>query len=208
MSISHMIVYVVEEDARLDEGFELLLRSASLEPQRFNSGQAFLDAYPTLRPGCLFVDLALSGMSGLDLLNRLHDVGCRWPVVVLTGRGSSARAEEVMRAGAFALLEKPPRELELLATMKRAQAYLSRVAQTTYDEEIAQRIQRLSRREREVFEGVLQGLLNKQIAAKLGISESTVKSARRALMGRLQAGTSLELIAIALRGGLTIKTRS
>ena len=77
-----------------------------------------------------------------------------------------------------------------------------------YDEEIARRIRRLSRREREVFDGVLQGILNKQIAAELGISDSTVKSARRAVMVRLQAATSVELIAMALRGGVTVKTRS
>ncbi|MDE2263323.1 MAG: hypothetical protein KGL45_12420, partial [Gammaproteobacteria bacterium] len=77
-----------------------------------------------------------------------------------------------------------------------------------YDEEIAQRIQRLPPRQRDVFHGVLKGLLTKQIAAQLGISDSTVKSARRALLVRMQAETSLELVAMALRGGMTVKTRS
>lgn len=184
------------------------LTVAGLQPQSFNAGQAFLDAYPKLRPGCLFVDLAMPGMSGLDLLRQLRAAGCGWPVVILTGRGSTMNAEEAMQAGAFAFLEKPPREIEVLATARKAQAYLSAAPQMMYDEEIAQRIRRLSRREREVFDGVLQGLLNKQIAAQLGISESTVKSARRTLLGRMQAETSLELIAMALRGGVTIKSRS
>lgn len=117
-------------------------------------------------------------------------------------------AADAVREGAFGFLEKPLRELEALATATRAHAYLNFEAKTPYDEDIAERIQHLSRREREVFDYVLQGLLNKQIAAQLGIAESTVKSARRALMERMHADTSLELVAMALRGGMTIKNRS
>lgn len=208
MSISPMIVYVVDDDLDFARGLDHLFRSSGFQPQSFNAGQVFLDAYPKLRPGCLFVDLAMSGMSGLELLKQLRAAGCRWPVVVLTGHGSTLNAADAIHAGAFAFLEKPPREIEVLAMARKAQAYLSAAPQMMYDEEIAQRIQRLSRREREVFDGVLQGLLNKQIAAQLGISESTVKSARRTLLDRMRAETSLELIAMALRAGVTIKTRS
>jgi two-component system response regulator FixJ len=77
-----------------------------------------------------------------------------------------------------------------------------------YNEEVARRIQRLSRRERDVLEGVLQGLRNKQIAGKLGVSEGAIKSARRMLMSRMQARSRVELITLAVRGGMTIKTRS
>lgn len=208
MSISPTIVYVVDDDVNLVQGLDHLFRASGFQPQSFNAARAFLDAYPKLRPGCLFVDLAMPGMSGLDLLRELRAGGCNWPVVILTGHGSTVNAEEAMQAGAFAFLEKPPREIEVLATARKAQAYLCASPQLMYDEEIAQRIRRLSRREREVFDGVLQGLLNKQIAAQLGISDSTVKSARRTLLGRMQAETSLELIAMALRAGVTIKTRS
>lgn len=208
MSTSPPIVYVVDDDPDFREGLELLFRGAGLQPTSFNAGQAFLEAYPKLSPGCLFVDLAMPGMSGLELLKQLRAAGCQWPVVILTGHGSAAKAADVIRAGAFALLEKPLRELEVLATASRAQAYLNGGGHAMYDEQIAQRIQHLPRREREVFDGILQGLLNKQMAARLGISESTVKSARRALMDRMEVETSLELIAMALRGGVTIKTRS
>ena len=208
MSIAPMIVYVVDDDLDFAEGLDHLFRASGVQPQSFNAGQTFLDAYPKLRPGCLFVDLAMPGMSGLALLKELRAAGCRWPVIILTGHGSTLNAAEAIQAGAFAFLEKPPREIEVLAMARKAQAYLSAAPQLMYDEEIAQRIQRLSRREREVFDGVLQGLLNKQIAAQLGISESTVKSARRTLLDRMRAETSLELIAMALRAGVTIKTRS
>ena len=208
MSISPTIVYVVDDDPDFGSGLQRLCRAAGLQPQSFNTGQAFLDAYANLRPGCIFVDLAMPGMSGLGLLERLRAAGCRWPIVIVTGHGSTVTAADAMSAGAFAFLEKPLRELEVLATTSKAQAYLSSEARLLFDEEIAKRIQHLSRRERQVFDSILQGWLNKQIAAQLGIAESTVKSARRALMQRMQAGTHMELVVMALRGGVTIKNRS
>ena len=208
MSSSPTIVYVVDDDPGVAEGLELLFQDAGLHSKSFNQGQAFLDAYPKLRPGCIFADLAMPGMSGLDLLQRLRAAGCRWPVIILTGQGSTVTATDAIHAGAFAFLEKPPRGLEVLATARRAQAQLNADAQTVYNEEIAGRIQRLSRREREVFDGVLQGMRNKQIAGRLGVSESAVKSARRALLSRMQARSSLDLVSMALRGGVKVKTRS
>jgi FixJ family two-component response regulator len=208
MSISPTMVYIVEDDLDFGAGLDRLFRGSGYHTQSFNAGRSFLDAHSKLRPGCLFVDLAMPGMSGLDLLRKLRAAGCDWPVVILSGHGSAESAEEAMRAGALAFLEKPPREIEVLAMVRRAQAYLGAAPQMMYDEEVAQRIQHLSRREREVFDGMLQGLLNKQIAAQLGVSESTIKSARRALLARMQAETSLELIALALRGGVTVKTRT
>lgn len=208
MSISPTMVYIVEDDPDFGEGLDRLFRDSGFQTQSFNAGQPFLDAYPKLRPGCLFVDLAMPGMSGLDLLRKLRAAGCDWPVVILSGHGSAQNAEEAMQAGALAFLEKPPREIEILAVAHRARAVLGATPENSYDAEIAQRIQHLPRREREVFDGVLQGLLNKQIAAQLGVSESTIKSARRALLARMQVETSLELVAMALRGGVTIKTRS
>ncbi|HEY7890570.1 MAG TPA: response regulator [Steroidobacteraceae bacterium] len=208
MSISPTIVYVVDDDRNIGIGLEAFFRTAGLQSQSFNAGQAFLDAYPKLSPGCLFVDLAMPGMNGLELLERLRAAGCSWPVIILTGHGSVVTAADAMRAGAFAFLEKPVRELEVLATASRAEAYLKNEARTRFDEEIAKRIQHLSPRERQVLDSVLQGRLNKQIAAQFGISESTVKGARRTLMGRMQASTHVELVAMALRGGVTIKSRS
>lgn len=208
MSSSPTIVYVVDDDPGFAEGLKLLFQDAGLDSKSFNRGQAFLDAFPQLRPGCIFADLAMPGMSGLDLLQRLRAAGCHWPVVILTGQGSTVTAADAIHAGAFAFLEKPPRAFEVLATARKAQAHLNADAQTIYNEEIAGRIQHLSRRERDVFDGVLQGMLNKQIAGRLGISESAVKSARRALMSRMQARSSLELVTMAIRGGMRVKTRS
>ena len=208
MSSSPAIVYVVDDDPGFVKGLGLLFLSAGWQAKSFTLGQAFLDAYPKLHPGCIFMDLVMPGIGGLDLLQRLRAAGCRWPVIILTGQGSTANAADAIRAGAFAFLEKPLRPFEVLATVRRAQAHLNGDALTMYNEEVARRIQRLSRRERDVFEGVLQGLRNKQIAGKLGVSEGAVKSARRMLMSRMQARSCVELITLAVRGGMTIKTRS
>lgn len=208
MSNAPTIVYVVGDDPESRNGLETLFREAGFHLQSFKAGQAFLEAYPKLNPGCLFVSLDTSGMGSLELMDRLRAAGCIWPTVIVTEHGTAPAAVDAMRAGAFAFLEKPLRELEVLATVSRAQAYLSHEAQLRYDEEIAKRIQRLSPREHQVYDHVLEGLLNKQIAAELRIGESTVKSTRRALMQRMQANSYVELIVMAIRGGMTIKSRS
>jgi two-component system response regulator FixJ len=208
MSIPATMLYVVGDDSTFGESLEHLFKTSGFQAQLFNAGQAFLEAFPNLRPGSLFVDLATPGMSSLDLLRELRAAGCAWPVIILTGHGSGVKAEEAMQAGAFAFLEKPAREVEVLAMAHRAQSFFGAAPQSMYDGEIAKRIEGLPHREREVFDGVLQGMLNKQIAAQLEVSGSTIKSARRALMGRMQAQSRKELVAMALRAGVTIKTRS
>ena len=208
MSISPTIVYVVGDDPDVGSGLEKLIREAGFQLQSFKAGQAFLDAYPKLSPGCLFVSLAMPIMGGLELLDRLRAAGCTWPTVIVTARASAPAAANAMRAGAFAVLEKPLRELEVLAAVSGAQAHLKHEAELQYDEEIAKRIQRLSPREHQVYDQILEGLLNKQIAAQLGIGETTVKSTRRALMQRMQASSYVELVVMAIRGGMTIKNRS
>lgn len=208
MSNSPSIVYVVDDDPVSTEGLQRIILTAGLKHESFNAGGPFLAAYPKLQPGCIFVELVMPGMSGLELLQKLRAAGCHWPMVAVAGPGNMVSAADAVHAGAFAFLEKPVRELEVLALVRKAQAYLNGEAEALYDKKIAARLQRLSNREREVLACVLQSRLNKQTAAELGISESTVKSARRTLMQRMQATSSRELILLALRGGVTIKSRS
>ena len=199
-----MIVYAVDDDLDLSEGRERLFRQVGVESQSFEGGEVFLDALPKLRPGCIFMDLIMPGMSGLDLLKKVRAAGCRWPVVIMTGHGSAVSAQEAIDAGAVAFLEKPLREAETLAVVLKADAHLRGIEEMSYDEAIARRIRSLSPRERQVFEFALKGLLNKQIGAKLGISESTVKSICRTMMVRMRAGNRSELVVLALRGGVRI----
>ena len=203
-----MIVYAVDDDLDLTEGRERLFRLVGVESRSFQRGQAFLDALPKLSPGCIFMDLVMPEMSGLDLLRRVRAAGCRWPVVVMTGHGSAVNAQQAIDAGALAFLEKPLREAETLAAVLKADAHLRGIQETDYDEAIARRIQSLSRRERQVFDFALKGLLNKQIGAKLGISESTVKSTCRTMMVRMRATNRSDLVVLALRGGVRIQIHS
>lgn len=207
MSISPAIVYVVDDYPRSGEGLGGFFQTARIKSQSFEAGQAFLDAYPKLEPGPVFVDLSMPGMRDFQLMERLRAAGCQWPVIIITDQGSLASAADAMHAGAFAFLQKPLRRFEVLATVSKAQEYLRNEPRYRYDEEIAQRIRRLPHRERQVLDGVLEGQFNKQTAAQLGIAESTVKSARRSLMQRLDATTHVELVVMAIRGGLNFKNR-
>ena len=144
----------------------------------------------------------MPSMSGLELHRRLAAAGCFWPVILLTGQATRPVVTRAMESGIVAFLEKPVREAELLAAVMRAHALLSGKAEMIPDPELLQRLSRLTGREKQVLGYVLQKKLNKQIAAILGIGETTVKGYRRALMRKLQVHNLTELIMLALRAGL------
>ena len=195
-------VYVVDDDPSLRDGVSKWLADAGYQARTFPSGEAILAAYPQLAPGCLVIDLIMPSMSGLELHRRLVAAGCFWPVILLTGQASRPVVTRAMESGIVAFLEKPVREAELLAAVMRAHALLSGKAEMIPDPELLQRLSRLTGRERQVLGYVLQKKLNKQIAAILGIGETTVKGYRRALMRKLQVHNLTELIMLALRAGL------
>lgn len=195
-------VYVVDDDPDLRDGIAKCLSDAGYQARVFPSGHALLAAYPQLSPGCIIVDMVMPNMSGLELQKRLIAAGCRWPVIMLTGHASRPMVARAMEAGIVAFLEKPVREAELLAAVIRGQAHLSGKAEMVPDPELVQRLSRLTGRERQVLGFVLQKKLNKQIAAMLGIGETTVKGYRRALMRKLDAHNITELVVLAIRAGL------
>jgi len=202
MSSAPARVYLVDDDADLRDGVTKLLRDAGYQLQSFPSGAAILAAYPQLSPGCIVVDMLMPNMSGLDLHRRLLSMGCRWPFIMLTGHASRTAVTSAMEAGIVAFLEKPVREAELLAAVMRGHAYLSGQAEMIPDPELIRRLNRLTGRERQVLDYVLQNKLNKQIAAILGIGETTVKGYRRAFMKKLNTHNNTELVVLALRAGL------
>jgi FixJ family two-component response regulator len=195
-------VYVVDDDPNLRDGVADLLSDAGYEAGAFASGDALLKAYPNLLPGCIVVDLAMPGMSGLELHRRLLAAGCRWPVIMLTGQASRPTVTSAMEAGIIAFLEKPVREVELLAALMKGQAYLLGHAAMIPDPDAVHRISRLTAREKQVLEFVLQQKLNKQAAGILGIAETTVKGYRRSLMKKVGVHNTMELVVFAIRAGL------
>lgn len=200
-------VYVVDDDSHLRANLVQLLEQAGYAAPAFASGKAFLAAYPKLPPGCIIMDLVMQGMNGLELQRRLLTEGCKWPVIVLTGHGDRAKAQRAMESGAVAFLEKPVRRTELLAALIRGESHLIGATDAIPDPELAHRAARLTRRERDVLGGVLTSMINKEIAAELGITESSVKGYRRHAMKKLGARTPAELVMLALRAGFVSKPR-
>jgi FixJ family two-component response regulator len=195
-------VYVVDDDQQLRDGVAQWFREAGYQARTFPSGEAILAAYPQLAPGCIVVDMLMPEMNGVELRRHLVSVGCRWPIILLTGHATRPVVNEAVEAGIVAVLEKPVREVELLAAVMRGHAHLTGKAEMIPDPDLVSAISRLTHREKQVLDFLMQSKLNKQAAAALGIGETTVKGYRRTVARKLGAHNTMELIMLALRSGL------
>lgn len=201
MSRTPTRVYVVDDDSQLRANLVYVLQQAGYVVVTFASGELFLVAYPSLPPGCIILDVAMEGMDGVELQRRLLELGCRWPVIVLTGHADESVAKSTVHVGAVAFLTKPVRGLELMAAILKAESHLFGAADTVTDPEAIRRVARLTPRERDVLRGILEAMINKEMAAEFGISESTVKGYRRTVMAKMRARTPAELVMLAIRSG-------
>ena len=166
----------------------------------FNSAQAFLDHRRADRPGCLILDMRMPGLNGLDLQTRLGEVQETLPIVFITGHGNVPASVRAMKSGAVDFLQKPFGDDKLLAAVRGALA-LSRERRANWAirVEIERRVGTLTPRERQVFETVVKGLLNKQIADELGAAEKTIKIHRGRVMQKMQANSVADLVHMAER---------
>ena len=188
-------VYVVDDDFSVRAALKKLLKLAQLRSEEFGSIEEFLKVRRPETPNCLILDVRLPGMSGLDFQHQLGKAGIRIPIIFITAQGDSPMTRQAMKAGAVDFLTKPFRKKELLAAVNEA---LSRDrARRQEDIEISallSRLEKLTSRENEVLELVIMGMLNKQAADKLGISEATIKIHRRSVMEKMQADSLAELV--------------
>ena len=154
-------------------------------------------------PGCILLDLALPGVSGLELQERLIASGCMQPVVFLSGHGSVRTSVQAMRAGALDFIEKPWENDTLLDTVRRALQRDSEMrSRRSANDSIARRVASLTPRESEVFRHVIAGRLNKQIAARLGTAEKTIKVHRARVMHKMSVRSVAELTRVAEMVGI------
>jgi FixJ family two-component response regulator len=191
----HPIVYIVDDDQSIRDALLELFLSLGTEAAAFDSSASFLSSFDLRRPGCVLLDIRMPGLSGLALQTHLDGLGSRMPIIIMTGYGDVSMSVKAMKAGAVDFLEKPFRDQDLIEAVAAA---LAKDAQARKGHSLAAAVATLARsltpREREVMDCVVSGLMNKQIAHKLGISEITVKLHRGNAMRKMEANTVADLV--------------
>jgi FixJ family two-component response regulator len=193
------IVYVIDDDFYVREAIEDLLRSVGHEVRSYGSVEAFLDDHRIDLPTCLVLDVRLPDTSGLEFQRLQESIGIRFPIVFITGHGDIPMSVAAMKAGAIEFLTKPFRDQDLLDAVHAGIALdRRRRADEEALTELQERYASLTPREQETMALVVTGLLNKQIAAELGLSEMTVKVHRAQVMRKMNAPSLAELVRIAV----------
>jgi len=188
-------VFIVDDDAAICEGLSNLLDSVGITTEQYASAEAFWESWNDARAGCILLDARLPGASGVEFQEQLGKMGIRLPIIFMTAHGDIPMVRKVMKAGAIEFLTKPFQKQELLHAVKQAfEQDRARRQEDSIVSAINMRIKSLTDREREVMAMVTAGLLNKQIAGELNLSEITVKIHRRRVMDGMQAGSLAELV--------------
>ena len=189
------VVLVVDDDVSVRESLELLIGSAGWQPETFASAREFLARPRVLAPSCLVLDVTLPDLNGLDLQQRVAADRLDMPIIFITGYGDVPMTVRAMKAGAVEFLTKPFSDEVLLAAIRSAiERSQNALDQTAELAALQDRYASLSRREQEVMALVVSGLLNKQAAYELDISEITVKAHRGSVMRKMQARSFADLV--------------
>ena len=193
-------VFIVDDDESIREGLSNLLEAVGINAKCYSTAEGFSAHWSDAMTGCLLLDARLPGIGGVEFQERLRRSGARIPVIFMTAHGDIPMVRKVMKAGAVEFLTKPFQKEELLHAIEQAFASdrAFRKEQAILDS-IRARIDSLTPREREVMVLVNAGLLNKQIAGELNLSEITVKMHRRQVMEKMRAGSLAELVRLCER---------
>ena len=192
---AHLRVFAVDDDPGVLRALERMLRVNNIAVESFTSPTAFLERAPYDGVACLLLDLKMPGLNGLDVQGEMSRKGIQMPIVFLSAEGDVPSTARAMREGAIDFLVKPVDEQQLLEALERARLQAVTLRQQQHREKEAdERLARLTKREREVCELVAQGLLNKQIAYELGMSEKTVKVHRGRVTRKLNVDSVAALV--------------
>jgi FixJ family two-component response regulator len=196
-------VFVIDDDASIRKSLSRLLRSADYTVETFPSAEEFLRREHFDGVGCILLDVKMPGLSGIDLQEELSKADYHMPIIFITGHGNIPMSVQAMKKGAVDFLTKPFDSKELLQTIENAIGKDTH-ARAEYDErlDIRRRIELLSSRENEVLPYIITGMLNKQIASKLGITEKTVKVHRGRIMEKLDVDSVAELVRLSEKAGI------
>jgi FixJ family two-component response regulator len=200
---SDTTIAIVDDDPSVRKGLERLIRSLGWKTETFGSAQEFLAGARTESPSCIVLDLQLPGLSGLELQKQMTEAGIETPIVFLTGHGDIPASVKAMKAGAIEFLTKPVEAQHLFNAIQEAVERDRRTRQQQADvRNLRNRYESLTSREQEVMQQVVSGLLNKQIAAELKITEDTVKFHRGHIMRKMRAGSLADLVRMAENLGI------
>ncbi len=200
------VVFLLDDDPSVLQALGRLLQASGFATRSWTSAVEFLETHDPESPGCLIVDFLMPEMTGLELYNALVRDSSHRPIIFISGQGNISMSVQAMKAGAVTFLSKPVRAAELLAAVSEAIAKdaAARAIRRRRDA-AAQRIETLTPRERQVIELLAKGMLNKQVAAALGIAEKTIKVHRGRAMEKLELRSVVALLELLNRASLGVK---
>jgi FixJ family two-component response regulator len=203
-----VVIYIVDDEADVRRALSRLLRSAGYATRLFGSAGEFLvSGEARFSAGCIILDLAMPDLNGLELQEHLATSDCHRPIIFLTGNGDISKSVRAMKAGAVNFLTKPIDDNELLKAVEEALRVDASVrALSNLRHSASEKLDTLTPRERQVFEKVVAGRLNKQIAADLGIVEKTIKVHRSRMMRKMHATSVVDLVHLASLAGVNPNT--
>lgn len=188
-------VFLVDDDAGVLNSLAFLMRTVGIRAETFASAQGFLDRYDPDAPGCLVLDVRMPVMGGLELQQKLHEMGATLPIIFLTAHGDIPMAVKAVQSGAVDFLQKPFHDQELIDKVQRALEDDARLrAEAAARHAVVARVGTLTPRERQVLDAVVAGKANKVIAAELGLSQRTVEIHRAHVMRKMHADSLAQLV--------------